>query len=298
MKKVLRAIFAALILFAIVIIGLMWVFAPAIARQGIKKGATYALGVDTRVETLSLSLVKGQFGINGLKIDNPDGFESEHLMKSGQFEIEAIPLSLLGNTVELRKFVIDGLELNIEQKLSGNNVSKIIANLKRLSSGREKQKKAGGKKLRVDKISIRNVTVNIKIPIEIGEVKSRSIKVPAIELTNVTSDNAKGVLVSELVSRLFPVIIAAVLNEGGGILPDGLLKDLKLDISGLAEAMGKGGKELLQQVGGEIEELIEEKADEVIEKLEKKIGDKLGEKVGEEVGEGMGNTLKGFLDKN
>jgi len=285
MKKILIKFALVIFLLVVIIIGIAWAMASTIVRKGVERGASQALGVDTRIDILKVSLINGRLAIDGLAIDSPKGFQTSQLMKSGRFEFQMKPLSLLTETVQLRKFELDGLEVNIEQKLGGNNISPILANLRKPESGAKKQERTAGKRISVERVLIDNVVANIRLPAELGIATPKTIKIPRIELTDVTSDNAKGILFSELIRRLFPVIIAAVVNEGGGILPEDLLKDLKVDVTGLAETLGKGGRELLQQVGGEIEELIRARADQAIKKVE------------ESLGRDVGGALKEVLDK-
>jgi AsmA protein len=54
-----------------------------------------------------------------LKIDNPDGYLSDYLMKIESFEARIKLLPLLKKEVEISRFIIGGLEVNLEKRVDG-----------------------------------------------------------------------------------------------------------------------------------------------------------------------------------
>jgi AsmA protein len=54
-----------------------------------------------------------------LKIDNPDGYLSDYLMKIESFEARIKLLPLLKKEVEISRFIIGGLEVNLEKRFDG-----------------------------------------------------------------------------------------------------------------------------------------------------------------------------------
>ncbi|MCY2930441.1 MAG: hypothetical protein NTV86_13265 [Planctomycetota bacterium] len=154
--------------------------------------------------------------MEGLQVANPEGFTSACLMKFGTFALGVRPASLFGQTVEVREFTLEGLEINIEMAGLVANVTKIMDHLKSLSSKdqsvdkpkaqaqapapeKTKAPPAEGKKISVTTITIKNVVANFYLG-----GKCLPVKVPLIEMKNVTSDNAKGVAMHELVARVVP----------------------------------------------------------------------------------------------
>ncbi len=139
MKKLSRIISSIVVLLILAVVLIVLLIDP-IAKSGVEKGAAYALGVETTVDTLDIRLLDGQLLMDGLNISNPQGFSSPHLAHSGKFDIQVKTGSLLSDTVQISEFQLDGLDLNIEQKLSGSNISKVIDNIKRLSKDKEPSK--------------------------------------------------------------------------------------------------------------------------------------------------------------
>lgn len=250
MKKLIVRLLLVVVLLVVAAGVVGYVLIDVIAKAGVEEGGTYALGVQTNVDALNLSPFSGEMKMTGLKVANPEGFASPHLMHTGTFDLELVPGSLLGDTVEVRKFELDGLDVNIEQKVPQSNVSVILKNLERFADGGApaEEKPAGETKVKVDRITVRNVVATFHLP-AVGPLQ---VKVPAIELTNVTSDEADGVVIRELVVRLVPAILAAVLEKAQGIVPPDVLGVLNGDVSALSKALGGRAEELVQKVHADL----------------------------------------------
>ncbi|HUU23207.1 MAG TPA: hypothetical protein VM389_11800, partial [Phycisphaerae bacterium] len=193
MKKLLvRGIVVLLVL--VIVLGIVgYILLDVIAKKGVEEGGTYALGVQTRLNSLSLSPFSGTLAMDGLNVANPAGYKSPHLMHSGTFDLEVVPSSILDDTIQVRKFELNGLSLNVEQKgLGKSNISEVLDNLKRLGGeekpDEKKPEEEKGKKVKVDRIVIRNVSATFHLP----AINPLSVKVPEIKLENITSDNAEG----------------------------------------------------------------------------------------------------------
>jgi hypothetical protein len=274
MKKLVRVLVALVVVLAVAVAVALY-FVDSLAKRGIEKGATYALKAETTVDSLSLGLLRGTMTMDGLTVANPDGYETPHLLKSGRFDFQVDPGTVLGDTVRINRFHLDGLDMNIEQKgLTGSNVSQILANLKRFEgSGGAAADDSGGKKVAVDEIVIENVVAHVRLLPISGKASTLKVEVPKVVLNNVTSDNAKGVAISELTARLLPAILDAVLKKSGGVIPGDLLGSLRTDLAGAVESLGGGAAGLLGQSGGDLGKGLDEatrtKIDEAKEGLDK-----------------------------
>ena len=287
MRKLLKiglGIVGVLILLVIVVL----LSVNYLAKAGIEAGGTYALGVKTTVDSVSLGLVSGQAQINGLSIANPEGFKTPHLMKTGRVELAVVPGSILGDTIQVKKFEIDGLDLNMEQKSIGaTNIGALLDNInKAAGSSKPKDDKApkdqGGKKVKVDQIRITNVVAHVQVLPIGGSATTLEVKIPEIILDNVTQDNASGVAMPELMKRLVPAILAAVVEKGKGVIPDADIKRLSGDVAAATKALGEGAGKLVGQIGGEAGKALEG------------LGTGL-QKIGEPATKGLGDGLKGLF---
>jgi len=247
-KLILRLI-GGLVVGIIVLVLVAWLMIDSLAAAGVEKGASYALGVDTSVEGMSVSLLGGGVKMSGMRVANPEGFDSEHLFRMGRFDLGVKLGSLLSDTIEVQRFIVDGLDVHVEQKLSGSNVGQILSNLKRFDTGDEPPPaETDGKKVRVDRIEIRNVTARFHLLADVAATGPVNVQLDEIVLTDVTSDDAGGVVIGELVSRLVPAILTAILKKAEDIVPGDLLNDLGSRVTVLTETLGPQARQLTQQI--------------------------------------------------
>ena len=249
MKKLLVRLVLAVVVLVVVagVVGYLWL--DTIAKEAVQRGGTYAMGVDTTVDKVSLRPFAGQLQMQGLNVANPKGFSGVHLMQTGTFELELVPSSLMDKTIVLKKFELDGLDMYIDQQMPRSNISVIMDNLKKLGDEKPKdQKPSEGKNYRVDLITIRNVVAHVKVLAG----PELTIKIPEIQLKNVTGDNAAGVALPVLVARILPAILAAVLEQGKGVLPPDLAAALRGDVSALTAQLGGQAQQMVKGVQGEI----------------------------------------------
>jgi hypothetical protein len=249
MKKFLVRLVLAVVVIVVVagVVGYLWL--DTIAKEAVQRGGTYAMGVDTTVDKVSLRPFAGQLQMQGLNVANPKGFNGAHLMQTGTFELELVPSSLMDKTIVLKKFELDGLDMYIDQQMPRSNISVIMDNLKKLGDEKPKdQKPSEGKNYRVDLITIRNVVAHVKVLVG----PELTIKIPEIQLKNVTGDNAAGVALPVLVARILPAIVAAVLESGKGVLPPELAMALRGDVSALTAQLGGQAQQMVKGVQGEI----------------------------------------------
>ncbi len=297
--KTLVRIFLAVVILAIVAVAVLWFRIDAVAKSAIERGGTYALGVDTTVDSVSLSLLGGTAKIQGLGIGNPSGYEATHLMKSSLLDMGVEPGSLREDTVVINQIVIDGLELNIEKSEGKYNIEVISDNLKRFSGDEDADAPAEdeqpGKQYMVKKLVVRNVTATVDGPM--GKVQ---VTPPDIELENVTQDS---VPLDQLIAQLFPAITVGVIQAFPAEMAD-LSGRLTGELQAAAQALGGNAAKLLQQSTGKVAEQLQgvsKGAADAVGKVGEKLGEaagKTGAGAGKKVGDAIGNFLGGGKDAN
>jgi len=270
MRKIVGRVILAVLLLLIAAAIIVWLAIDFFAEAAVEKGATYALGVKTELDSMDVRLLRGEVTMEGLNVANPEGFDTPHLMHSGRFELGVRTGSLFSDTVEVRKFHLDGLDVNVEQKLTGSNVSKVLQNLERVAGqekDREPPSEGRGKKVKVDHILIKDVKAHFHI---LGGIASKprtiTVEVPQIELRQVSSDEG-GVVVAELVRRLLPAILKAVIKEGKGTVPGDLLRELDGQVSTAIAALGGEAGKLVEQVDKTFGKTVGDRVRELTDKV-------------------------------
>ncbi len=295
MKTVGRIVIVLVVGLVLAVVG-VFIFKDSLAKTGIEEGATYALGTRTAVDDVSVGLTSGEVTIEGLEVSNPEGFETPHLLRSGTFHVKVRPRTLFSETVEVNTFEIHGLDVYVEQKPGGSNVQTVLDHLETLGGPPGEPPKGPakeGKKVKVDTILITDVTAHVRLLPAFGGREPPPIKVKKIELKNVTKDNAAGVALPELVARVVPAIMAAVLEAGGDALPAELRKAIGDDLQQATASLGKGAQDLIGQTGGDFAERLGFGKETGDEKKGLPGAESLKDAT-EKVGEGVKDLFKGF----
>lgn len=272
MKLLLRLALVLLALLVIVVIAAGF-YLDSIARTAIEEGGTYALGVDTTLEKADVGLTSGRFAMNGLAVTNPDGFEEPRFFTLGDAEVELSLGSLLDDTIHIPKIVVDGVHLDLERTAAGANYKVLLDNLARFESGEapSAEQAEGGKKFLIDELVLRDVGASIRVAVAGKELEVIPVQLPEIRLTNIGSGEG-GQSLAQLFGTVLKAVVGEVVKEGGGLVPDDLLKDL----GGQLQALGD---EALAEARAKVEEKqgeLEEKASQVLgEEAEKALGGKL-----------------------
>ena len=284
MKKKLSRIILAIVILLILAVVVLILMIDSIAKSGVEKGTTYALGVQTTVDAVDVQLLNGRVIMDGLNIANPDGFVSTRLAHMGRFDVQVESGSLLSDTVHVRNFELDGVELHIEQKLSTSNITKILDKIKGTSKD-EQASKAPSKKVMVDRIVLKNVVAHFHL---LGSGPAIKIALPEpIELTNVTSENS-GSVAGQLAGQIFPAILAAVIKQGQGLIPTDFLNGLDSQLQDVAKELGGQTIEQAGKAADQIKKTIGQTGlDQPVKDAGKTIEKGLGE-----LGEGLFGSKK------
>ena len=280
MRKLISRIVVGIVVLLILIILGAWAMIDGVVKKGIEVSGRYALGVPTKVDSVDLSLLGGTLKIDTLDISNPEGFTSQHLMKSGVFDLGVRSASILGDTVELTHFAINGLDVNIEQQVGKNNISVVMDHVKQLGGGGDGGKakpesKEAGRKVRVDTVTIKNVTAHVRLLAG----PAVTIDVPTIELHNVGSDGAPA---SQIVNRITTAVLAGIIEKGKGAIPADLAGTLSADVSSATGALGGEATKLAGQAKDQSVKLVQGAASQAAE---------TAGKAADEVKKGLGGLL-------
>ncbi len=315
MKLIKRLVLAGVLLLALVI-GIVFYSIDRLARVGIEKGATFALGVPTTLADFKLGIFAGTVGLNELHVTNPEGFTDDHFMQLNDGRLAVSLPTLRSDRIVVPELRLSGVNLNLERKLNGSNYQKIIDNLERLkspNSGKDKKPEgqSEGKHFVVSNLIIEDVNVSVNtIPIG-GKLTTIPVTIPKIEIRDIGTDTDNGLAMAELTGIIMKAILESVVVHAGGLLPPEIAGELKSGLGALAklgEVPIKIVGDVTTIIGGEVMKVGEVSAD-VLKSLHagtvkagedlKRVGDDIGEglkKTGEEIGKGLEGAAKG-VDK-
>jgi uncharacterized protein involved in outer membrane biogenesis len=112
-------------------------FADAMITRAINESGHRVLDVETRVESVRLSLWKRTLTLSGIELKNPEGFETPRMVYLEQISLKVDPVSLAKDHIRLREVEIRGAELTYEAVGFGrSNLSVFVDGLRnRLERG-------------------------------------------------------------------------------------------------------------------------------------------------------------------
>lgn len=270
MKKILFWAIGIIIVLIISVIVLVQLFGSSILKTGIESAATKTLNVGVSIDDMDLSIFSGQVGFHNLVIDNPPGYQHEKLLEVGDADIAVNIGSLLEDTVNIKEIMMDNVNVVLEQKgVSGNNLEDIIKSLPKKEPGTEEEAKKS-KKLHIDTLEIKNITVQAKLLPVPGKVDTVTLKLNPIRMTDLGSDEKLDT--AELTGKILVAITTGIAQQGMGVLPDDMTNALKSTLSltaGLGKAASESGKKLLEQGGDTgkgilkgVQDLLKQKEDQ------------------------------------
>lgn len=279
MRLWMKVVGVLVLLVVLVVVGI-FVYVDRIAKVAIERGAAFALGLDTSVDSVRIRFVAGKFGLSGLRVANPSGFETAHFVSLDRGDLHVDLGSLRGPAPVVSVFELEGIDLNVERNKGKTNYGVILESLQRMEGG-EKERPAetgGGKKFTIRELTIKDVTAHVKLVPVGGELSAVDVKIPEIRLKDVGSDSG-GVPLAELVGVVVKAILRTVVEKGAN-LPTAIAGSLR------------GGLGKLGGVSMQVSDVVTESGGKVIEKTGELLGEaggKAGEKIGA-MGEATGEA--------
>lgn len=303
MKRAAKIVVSVVVALVVLVAGgLFWI--DSIAKVGVEKGATYALGVETTLDRMRIGVFSGEAGMSKLNVRNPGGFDTPHFLDLGNGNVAVSLGSLMDDTVVIPELTLSSLSVNLERKGGKANYQVILDGLKRFDEKedapqREPQDDAEakrGKKFVVRHVAINDVNVQVDLLPVGGELTRVPLKIERIELRDVGSESANGVQLAELTGILIKAILASVLEAGGDLIPADIAGELSKGLEGLT---GLGG--VTAQVVGEVSTVVDghvRKVGEAGKELLQKLGESGGghgegvKDVGRQIEQGIGGLLQ------
>lgn len=245
------------ILAVLVVIGLLFafVFLDVIVKKGVETVGPAITKVDVLVADVNLSMLSGQGELQDLFVGNPEGFKTASAIKVGSVAIAVDPGSVFSDKVIVRSIKIEAPELTIEGSLKGNNLTKILENVKQVTgesqTSSEGAKNGTSKKLQVDDLLISGGKVNVSATMLGG--KAASLPLPEIRLSELGL-GPDGITPAELVTKILDAMLsgtAKAVASNVGDLGKGAIQG--------AEDLGKGTVDQLNKATKSVGDLFKKK---------------------------------------
>lgn len=235
----------------------------ALVERAIERGSEYALGVDTEVGSVRLGVLGGRFGLKGLRVSNPAGFDSPHFLSLREVRTGIDLRTLRSPVVEMPELVLSGIDLHIERRLDrGTNYGKLLDHLEKTTGSGEKPAAEGppaedGKRFVIRELALRDVTAHLHLAPELGTLPATEIALPEVKLRGVGSGGAGGISLAQLSELVVRTVLASAARQGTklGPLAEGLqgrVEALPHELIGSVEGLAEEGSERLEKRGGDV----------------------------------------------
>lgn len=273
MKLLIKLVVALLVLLVLIAVGAGFAL-DSIATKAVEAGGTRALGTPTHLGSADIGLLGGGVTLDGLRVENPEGFSEEDFLALEHGEVEVSLGSLLDDVVDVPLLALRGIDLRLERAGGTTNYGRILESLEKVGGGADQPsgKDAEGKKFRIRELRVEDVTAHVNAAAEAGDLAQITVNVPSIALQNVgTADD--GASIAEISAAVVRALLESTIEAGAGKIPLDMLDDLEVTLDDYVDGLGDQLGEQLEQVGG-------------------KLGDEAG-KVLEDAKKGLGGLLDG-----
>jgi hypothetical protein len=189
-----------------------------LVKSGIESTGTEMTGTGVTVEKVSISPFSGTGTIEGLKVKNPEGFDSEYAIVMQEFDISIDAWSVLSDTIIVNSIVISEPALSVIQKVPENNLKMLMNNMEK-STAEESSTTA----MIIETLLIENGQVTVTP--NIGGERSATVKMEKIELQNVGKEGSSST--KQVVKQVSSKIINEALKSALGGQLEGLQEKAK-----------------------------------------------------------------------
>jgi uncharacterized protein involved in outer membrane biogenesis len=264
----------SLLLVVLLIVG-AFVFLDDIAKRVVEVGGASAMGVPVSLEKISLRPLRGEGDLAGLKVSNPEGFETPHFMKLAEGHSAVDTGSVFSDTIVVKSIRLEGLEVYLEAKDEGSNYEVILENMKKSEEaapppgegGKEEGEAGPGKKFRADEIVVRDINVHADVAVRGKKLSRVDLRIPEIRLENVGSESGGSAVTSQVMGTIVKAVLRAVLEQGARVLPEVMVRGLGHGLKGVGKVTFKVVGKVTGTVGGKAIEVVGEAGKAVAKKI-------------------------------
>jgi uncharacterized protein YjbJ (UPF0337 family) len=303
MKTAIKIIAVLAVLLIVAVVGL-FIFAfsqvDKIAKIAIEEGGTYALQVETSVESVDVNITGGTATMTGLNIANPDGFDTSHFFALADTSASVDLQTVNTDTIVLPQITLNGIDVILDKGNDPSNYNQILENLQRFESddsGSGEAQSEGGKSLVIDSLKLQDINIRVAnmpgVSLAVGDV---AINIPEIELRDVGKNESMST--GEVINLVVKTVLAAAVEAGGGIIPGDVLGELGNGLAGLESLSDLGIEAIsdlkLDETLGNVSEELGKAADEVMNNAQEQV-DEAVEDVQNQVEDAVKDGIKGIF---
>ncbi len=245
------------VLAGVVVLGVVLavVFVNSLVKKGVETVGPQITKVEMRLASANISVFSGKGTLKGMFIGNPEGYKTPSAMEFAESTLAVKPGSLMSDKIVVQEVKVIGPVITLEGNLQGNNLSKILDNVKAVAGGsgekpeakpaESKPSQGPSKKLQVDDLLISGAKVNVTLTMMGG--KTTTVAIPDIHLTGLGS-GPDGISAASLTEKLVQEILNGAIKAAGPALAD-FGKNATDAVKNLGDGNLKDAEKTLKGVG-------------------------------------------------
>jgi len=228
MKKILLSVLALLVVLVISAVGYLYFSLNTLVKKAVETVGPRITKTDVRLSSANISPFSGSGSLNGFVIGNPEGFGKEAALRFGSIQVQVDKATLLKEVIAVDSVIIRNPDILLEGTLRGNNLGKLLQNIKSSSSSKSSEEKTSAKESK--KFVVKEVVISgIKLRLAASALDQKveqTIPLPEIRLQNIGSDGS-GVSASQLATQILTPLLQSAVTEGVNALAKQGLRELQ-----------------------------------------------------------------------
>jgi hypothetical protein len=251
MKKIFLIVVILILVLVVAVAVVGVVSLDGIVKKGVETVGAQVTKVTVGLDTVHISLLKGNAEMKGFVIGNPDGYKTPQAISVGLAELGINPGSIMSDKIVIRTLHVESPEITFEGGLGGNNLSKILDNIKGAAKtggspaakpdAEAKPDTKPAKKIEVDDFLISGAKVSGTLTLPTGkEVKLKTLTLPDIHLTDL-GKGSDGLTPAELARNMFSAVTSATIKAVTASAANHVMRGKRLLIPGQAGAKFPNG---------------------------------------------------------
>ena len=240
MKKILLSVLALLVVIVISAVGYLYFSLNTLVKKAVETVGPRITKTDVRLSSANISPFSGSGSLNGFVIGNPEGFGKEPALRFGSIQVQVDKATLLKEVIAVDSVIIRNPDILLEGTLRGNNLGKLLQNIKSSSSKSSEEKTSAkeSKKFVVKEVVVSGIKLRLAAS-ALDQKVEQTIPLPEIRLQNIGSDGS-GVSASQLATQILTPLLQSAVTEGVNALAK----------QGLRELQKNGGAQIENAVKG------------------------------------------------
>jgi uncharacterized protein involved in outer membrane biogenesis len=242
MKKILLILTAVVIVAVAGAFGYLYISLNALVKKAVETVGPKITRTDVTLGSALLLPLSGSGSLNGLVIGNPEGFGKSYALKVGSISLSVDKNTLLSDTIVINEILIKNASLTLEGTLRGNNLGKLMQNIKSYDSGSKsttsKEKSSSSRKFIVRRVVVAGTQLNVAAS-ALGQSVSQTLPLGDIHLENLGSDGS-GISAADISQQILLPLINDAIKQGINILAKQGIKQLEQQGAGQIQNALKG----------------------------------------------------------